>query len=338
MFNWLELTRLIDPMKWNDLVGDALTAYDNRIAAETLLLFYDRLAAAGVAPELDPSANGVLIDRYRLTKKGVNLDTALAAFGLSPHPSVVMVVEGDTEHDIYIKPVLDLVGVAGVGTDIKVFSAGSIDQNIGPLAQYIVTPDFGKVITWGVLIERPITHLVVAFDAEKKYKDASGIDKEKAVWVKRLKDAIPPRLRSDPNLATPIDGLLNNVIEIHTWGHVFEFAHFSNQELANGIQTACAAQEITPGSCTIAEIQEIRDSQVPNIERIWKNPKNNWQRGISKRHLAEALWPVLRAKIQAALADGTEDTIPIVRVAKHVKDLARQAQQFPVIVGTPSGS
>jgi hypothetical protein len=75
-----------------------LSALDYRIAAEILLLFYEDLAARGQADPLpDVPRNGWHPLAERLSYRGQTLDEDLMHLGISPHPRVVLAIEGETE-------------------------------------------------------------------------------------------------------------------------------------------------------------------------------------------------------------------------------------------------
>src|SRR5207245_2921711 len=93
--DWITLVRQTDPGRWEDLKGDALSAVGHRVAAEILLSFYEDLVEAGAAPalpDLPSTASHPL--RERIARVPTNLDADLTYFGLSPHPAVLMVLEG----------------------------------------------------------------------------------------------------------------------------------------------------------------------------------------------------------------------------------------------------
>src|SRR5437016_5938788 len=83
---------------------------DMRFAGEILLRYYDRLLRKGLATPLpDPSRTRTKYD-LRL-KRMRSLDSLLSAFGLSPHPQLILIVEGLTER-ILVPRVMQLLGVS----------------------------------------------------------------------------------------------------------------------------------------------------------------------------------------------------------------------------------
>ena len=109
--DWYELVRLCHPEKWEKLRGDALVALDHRIAAEILLRFYEDLAQVDAAPPLEQTPKFVCGPRdRRLRSDPQQLDAVLMDFGVSPQPSLVLVLEGETERRL-VPRVMDLLGI-----------------------------------------------------------------------------------------------------------------------------------------------------------------------------------------------------------------------------------
>jgi hypothetical protein len=109
---WHRLARLAEPERWGELRGLALAANDHRVAAELLLLFYEDLVELGAAPPLEqlpPRHQRVWhqLDE-RLASDRDELEEVLTEFGLSPHPSVVLGVEGETE-ELTVGRIIDLL-------------------------------------------------------------------------------------------------------------------------------------------------------------------------------------------------------------------------------------
>ena len=95
--SWSRLIRRAPSRAWEGLKDAALSAVDYRVAAEILLLFYEDLATCGHAeplPDVPPGSSHHL--RYRLSHRDRTLDEDLTYLGLSPHPRVVLAVEGET--------------------------------------------------------------------------------------------------------------------------------------------------------------------------------------------------------------------------------------------------
>lgn len=91
--SWSRLVRRAPSSKWKDLKNDALLAMDYRIAAEMLLLFYE-----DIADRAEPLPDVAHLHE-RLSYRERTLDQDLMGLGISPHPRVVLAVEGETEQE-----------------------------------------------------------------------------------------------------------------------------------------------------------------------------------------------------------------------------------------------
>jgi hypothetical protein len=112
---WFDVLREGDPRYWQKLKGTALSAIDVRTCAEMFLLAYEELAREGAADPLPTPTT----DRFgrtgfenRLRPKGARNET-LTRFGLSPHPKLILVLEGATEL-LLVQHVTALVDPEGV--------------------------------------------------------------------------------------------------------------------------------------------------------------------------------------------------------------------------------
>lgn len=88
------------PAKSREYLKDAsLLAMDNRIAAEILLRFYEDLAHRGQTEPLPDLSTSMAWHRLheRLSFHPDTLDEGLIRLGISPHPRVVLTLEGETE-------------------------------------------------------------------------------------------------------------------------------------------------------------------------------------------------------------------------------------------------
>jgi hypothetical protein len=115
-------------------------------------------------------------------------------------------------------------------------------------------------------------------------------------------------------------------ITVATWtrtGTSFEFAHFTNIEIA----TAAAALDRRRRQPTLAKRVEI----VAKL-RAERGNLNKMLGPISKVALADELWPVLEAKIERALARGTERRIPIVRAVHQAYALATEYPRRNLVI------
>ena len=319
----------IDPLgKWHrliamgraefsgDLRGDALVANDHRVAAEMLLQFYEELVEAGAAPKIEaPPGRFWHPLRERLTASG-DLDETLTDFGLSPHPSLVLALEGTTE--MYIIPrVMDLLGIPRRRDFIVLVDSGGENRDLGPLAAYASAPGLGgSVDSDGITLSRPVTKFMVAFDGDRTFREADARERKRSEWVRRIHSAVKQLYGEDVSYET-----LDGQVFFETWdehGHCFEFAHFTDSEILEAIRRTYAHDEqgsSRPWGEHLATLAQMRANRGKLKDYLGK-----WHG--SKAEVAVELWPVLEEKLRAADSRAAADQIPVARVLLRAAELA----------------
>ncbi len=133
-----------------------------------------------------------------------------------------------------------------------------------------------------------MTGVVVAVDPEKKYKTFDLRRQQREGMVESVLDSIPTGMRS-----AGLRGDLEKVLRVRTWSetHSFEFAHFTDHELAEGL-LRCPSAAPPDEADVLRDLASVR-SKGEDISRVWKD----WSRKISKVELANALWPALLNKL-----------------------------------------
>jgi hypothetical protein len=318
---WSDVLREARAATWWYLKGDARCALDMRIAAELLLRHYDALVKAKRAPVL-PKRTGMehLEFDSRFRPRG-SVDNILTQFGLSPHPSLILVVEGETEERIFPR----LMKHYGISTDrefITIVNRQGVTKEIAPLLAYAIAPALEPDIQAGhLLATRPLTHILVVSDPEGPMTTRPERDKRRKVWVDRILRALP-----DEYQTAGVRQALDTLVHVDVWkGNLnFEYAHFNNRELAR----ALAAVHQGPHQPAIAE----RIKQVAKLRAESANIQHALGRRGSKIALADALWPALLKKIETGEARGDAERIPIIRVLDRATDLARGTHRGHVVI------
>lgn len=325
---WHQLVREAKPSTWKQLRGDARAAVDLRLAAEILLSAYDELVDTGQASPL-PQRTGRERTPFdtRLKPRG-HLDPLLTEFGLSPQPRLVLVVEGATELLIFPK----LMEHFGIRTDrefIAIEDREGVRKDIAPLVAYAIAPPI-ELEQGGRYLSplRPLTRLLVINDPEGPMATVEHREKRRQVWIERVMRTFPREHRT----ATVREGL-DPLIHVDTWtrtGESFEYAHFTDLELAKAI----AAFDERPRQPGLAE----RRSHIAKLRARRANIDKALEPWGNKVDLAEALWPVLLAKIARAEKHGTVGRIPIVRVLDRATDLANEFPRGNIVIPLQSES
>lgn len=314
------LMRLIHPSHWKKLTGQARTAMDYRIAGEMLLRFYEDLAAVGVAKELEQLRGRSWHPRLeRLKTDRSELDETLTRFGLSPHPGAVLIVEGQVEHAI-VPRVLNLLYERRWYNHVRVFNVQGVNQDLKPLAAFAAVPAVADSEREVIPLAHHPTHFVVLSDAEEGNATPHAREQRRQMWIKRIHDELPAEHRSEIELSE-LDGLVH-VLVWDEAGASFEYAHFTDDELADGLLA------IAPNGPTRAEvIRRVAQARANkhNLKKVWDRRLwgSDWPPPQpSKARLADQLWPLLASKIKAAQKAGSADGVPILARVRNVMEIA----------------
>lgn len=168
--SWGKLVRRTPPDKWKDLHGEALLAMELREAAEILLRFYEGLADHGAAEPLS-ALTGIMWHplRDRLSNREPTLDELLSNLGISPHPRVVLAVEGESEME-HVPRVWEVLGYPRAPDLIRALKLGGVDRNLEKVAALAAAPLVSKQDLDGRYRQliKPPTRLMIAVDPEGK--------------------------------------------------------------------------------------------------------------------------------------------------------------------------
>ena len=135
--NWGDLVGLAHYSMWDRLSGLARLAIDYRIAAEILLLAHEDLAARGLSLEQQRPTGGFWTPLdYRIRVPRERLDRTLTRFGLSPHPAVLVVMEGKVDR-LALVGYLDARLRQGWRNAIRIVDAEGVDKDVSHLAMLV---------------------------------------------------------------------------------------------------------------------------------------------------------------------------------------------------------
>lgn len=330
--SWSHLMRRAPSRAWEEIKGTALSAIDYRIAAEVLLLFYEDLVDRGQAeplPDIPRTAWHPLHER--LSHRERTLDEDLMHLGISPHPRVVLAVEGETEQD-HVPRIWKELDYPDAPELMRLLVLGGVDKDLEKVAALAAAPLVGgrapsQQQAW--LLIKPPTRLFIAADPEGKYFAPQNVDKTRAAILGEIQAVLRAQGVENPNPAE-----LDELLEIRTWSaSCYEFAHFTDEELADGIM---AVHDDING-WTKGELVEAlgywRDKK-KDIKRVWLSGRwdeqqrrmtEKWDYEVSKTKLAEALWPMLKANIDRCLSD---PDAPVPEIAQVIRDTYALAQKW----------
>jgi hypothetical protein len=240
------------------------------------------------------------------------LDETLTAFGLSPHPRLVLVLEGDTELALFPR----VMGLFDITTDddfISIQNAEGVKRDLSPLVAFVAPRVEEEEGERYLKLLRPPTRVLVVFDPEGPFTSADTREERRKVWVNRIQRTLPAEHRT-----LIISRQIDQLVHVATWnrrGESFEFAHFTDRELAKAI------------------LATRRRGQPPTLDRMTQHVAAHRRRrgnlktllkGDSKLALADELWPALERKIDRARRANTVTRVPVVRVLDEALALANE--------------
>lgn len=311
---WSEVVRMADPRRWEDLRNDALIAHDYRIAAEFLLGYVEDQARLGITEPPGEPPKGLNHPRHqRLPATDRERSETVMRFGISDRPAMVLAVEGHAEYEIAPR-VLEMLGYDPVASRIEIVNLESITGDVKLLARAVAVP---RLDTDGDRCSRlfaPLTSLMVVVDPERPYESTASAEAKKNEMIDSVLNSLPPPLRSEA-----MRNELTEILHVYRWPEEFEFANWTDSELAE------ALQEVSPDAAEIPrEELENRISKHraagDTIKQIW----NNWQPRPSKARLARTLWPALERRIRNTSAS---EEIPIVHMIEEAISIVHSTQR-----------
>jgi hypothetical protein len=312
--DWLDLVSQVGPNRRKDLKGAALFALELRYAAEALF----RAAAEANAETTEEQTARLHQDRRgrprRLIELG-DLDGTLTRYGISPHPSLLLVVEGATEKYV-IPAVMQALGFTVAPNFIRVVDRHGVGQSLTPLLDHALVPYTGTPEPDGrIPLHRPVTRLLVVTDPEGKLTTDEQRTKAVNGWKAQIEQSLP----KGPVRSSVATHILDDLVHLETWndqGASFEFAHFSDHEIASAI----AAQDKRDRAQSVAGLEAVvakRRVEIKGITDLVDNVQG------SKTELAKALTPLVLKKIEGLNQSEAEATgIPVVRIVLKAVQLA----------------
>ncbi len=315
--DFYDLVRRAKPKAWSSLRGEARTAMDSRVAAEVLDRFAAEIPASSDGDKPEPQEH---LSMQGLSIRIRSLDAVLTDLHVSPHPSLVIGLEGATEMRI-VPLVMKTLGMRSDPSWMRLVDFGGTKTSLALLARFAAEPVLGADHGDFVMLDRPVTRFLVLTDAENKYATAKDRRNERKLLLDSITATLPKDLR--PDLYTKEA----QIVEIVTWGkYPFEFAHFTDAQLADALLMRAATPHPKGRDALVRSIHQQRtlDSS-PNIDDAWKKS------GVSKLDLADELWPLLEARIERAISQGTSGP-PVMKAMLRAYELAMVSYQLNMSV------
>lgn len=127
--------------------------------------------------------------------------------------------------------------------------------------------------------------------------------------------------------AKTTDEELNELLYIQTWSaSCYEFAHFTNEELADALMVVHKTVNGMTRDELIGAPQKLRDRSKNGHDRVdIKQAWGQWEHEPSKVELARQLWPMLERKIERCR---DEDDAPVPEIVEVVERTHAIAQRW----------
>ncbi len=316
---WHRVTRVANPRRWDDLQHDALIAQEQRVAAEVILQFLEDEAKHGRADPIPGVSSEWWEPRHeRLTVDQRERAETIMDFRLSDRPAVYLAVEGQTEVTMVAK-VLSLAGFDPLSSWVSVIDLEGVDRDVNLLARAVAVPRLDPQGHRGARIISPLTALMVVADPERKYASARSRSQVRVRMIEEVVKSLPAALRTD---AMRRD--LEYLIHLQAWPDEFEFAHFSNTELAHAVRSVTSGQRPSENELRQA-LRSAREARRP-IKSVW----SHWRMKPSKVALAACLWPVLEEKIENPRSRRALPVVDVVQRAIDISNEVRIAREMAV--------
>ena len=321
--DFYEVIRRAKAGAWKSLRGDAAVALDYRLAADILICFAEDMKPGGDYAGTRHAA----LRGQGLSARPSSLDAALTHVHLSPFPALVIGLEGATEYKL-VPRVMETLGIQWDHNRVRIVDAGGTSADLSLLARYAVEAVLGRDFGKGVALDRPLTRFLVMTDAENKYRTAADRRYQRKLLLASLTKNVPSDLRSDYYINTR----RVRIVDIVTWGKLpFEFAHFTDRELADAMLGITKAPHPQGRDRLVQNLHQQRTrAPEPNVENVWK--RGRWPgSGLAKTDLAEALWPILERKINDAIQRGTPGP-PVMRACMRAYEMMAVSEKVSIML------
>lgn len=311
---WWQVVRHSNHRGWFKLKGTALQVVWQRIAAEVLLRAHEELAECGDLPALPEPVGDYwhpFMDRIGATSPAaLTLDHALTQLAVSPHPLVVVVVEGATEH-VHMTALLDRLGLS---QRVRVVNQKTSGDWPHQLAGFLA-PQIRAVLPDRQVLERNPTPLFVVMDPENVWAA-----EKRDETVRKLRNRIREEVQRQAGGAIS-DEELDELLKVRVWpdARTYEMANFSTDELVDAL-LAVRPEHVDDG-------EYLRTRVVDAVEYARTGRKDfgvalkrlQWGENL-KVPVAKALTHLLVVKLDQS----AEAAPPVVKVALEIAEIANR--------------
>jgi hypothetical protein len=295
------------------------------LAAEILLLFHEDLAArdGSVVPIKMPGGFIWHPLHERISaRRSEPLDAVLARLGISPHPGVVLIVEGETEERL-VPRVFDHLGLRRTPDVVRILCMRGADKQLALVAAVTVAPLLGERRDDTYDMIRPPTRLVITVDHDKQWATDAKVSTQRSLIIQEIEKVVAAQ-----GAALSAEDL-DMLVVVHRWpGRCFEFAHFNDDELATAMKKIHPTCGGLDHQALVDRISAVRAGD-HDIKKVWDQ---HWMPKPKKVALADALWPVLQGKIDAAAMNHELEVPSVAEVVHEAYGLAYESNYGTYVI------
>lgn len=210
---------------------------------------------------------------------------------------------------------------------IRVLKLGGVGWKLEKVAALAAAPLVGGKIEGqsGWWLIKPPTRLVVAVDPEgKQFGSPEKVAKTRELIMNEIRDVLKAQ-----GVESARESELDELVEIRTWSEsCYEFDHFTDEELADGIVEVHST--INGLTCDeLIQALAVERGRGKDIKEVW----SQWDRRPSKVDLAHALWPTLEQKIERAKIDDDAQPPAIAVVVDDAYHIAQRWRYLSFVLG-----
>ena len=222
---------------------------------------------------------------------------------------------------------------------MRLLMLGGVDRDMEKVAALAAAPLVGQKApsqkpAW--LLIKPPTCLYIVVDSEGQAFAPASVPQTRAAILNEIRAVLKAQGVMAVNPAE-----VEELVRIRTWSSsCYEFAHFTDEELASGIMAVHTtiggwSWDELVGRWATGEAGAMTSSGSGEAGQ-WEEQQHKmtgpWEYAVSKTRLAEALWPVMRDKIDRCRVCAGAPVPEMVNVVRKAYYLAQRWRYQPSLL------
>jgi hypothetical protein len=198
------------------------------------------------------------------------------------------------------------------------------DKKLALVAAATIAPLVGERHDDGYDLVRPPTRLLIAVDHDPKWATDEHVARQRGNIIEAVEKVLAAQ-----GVTLSLEEL-ELLVLVRQWpGRCFEYAHFTDEELADAmteVYATCGSLTRTTLIECIAAVRAAGD----DVKVVWDE---SWLPMKPKKpELADALWPALQRKIDATLRSETAEVPMIAQVVHEAYMLAQETSYGTFVI------